>query len=75
MDTVVKAKEWGNSLGIVLPSELVKRKGIKPGEEVIINIEKKQNVLKELFGALKFKQPVDRFLKTFRKEMESKWLR
>jgi antitoxin component of MazEF toxin-antitoxin module len=73
METIVKTKKWGNSVGIVLPSDLIKEEKIKPGDQVILSIEKKHNVLKELFGALQFKKSTDQLLKESR-EMESKWI-
>ena len=75
METTVKTKKWGNSLGIVLPSDLVREEEIKVGEEVVVEIKKRTNVLKELFGALKFDTPTDKLLKEVRKDMESKWFR
>lgn len=34
-----KVRQWGNSLGVVLPKEIVDSKKIKDGSEVIITIE------------------------------------
>ncbi|MBI2148898.1 AbrB/MazE/SpoVT family DNA-binding domain-containing protein [Candidatus Woesearchaeota archaeon] len=70
----VKAKQWGNSIGIVIPKEVVDSLKIKPEEEILIQVEKKENPLKELFGSGKH-NPITRedFLK-FRKEFKiSKW--
>ncbi len=71
----VKTKKWGSSIGVVIPSEAVERLNIKPDEEIVIEIEKKNNVLKELFGAMKFKKPTEQILKEARKDLESKWLK
>ena len=71
----VKTKQWGNSLGIVIPAEITNKLNIKPNEEIIIEIEKKNNVLKELFGALKTKKSTEQILKEARKDFESKWLK
>ena len=68
-----KTKQWGNSLGIVIPKEVVKEMNIKPNEEVCLDINKKgTNVLKELFGALPFKKSTKQLLKESREELESK---
>ncbi len=75
MEIIVKTKEWGNSIGILLPSNIVKQKMIKPGEDIIISIEKKHNVLKDLFGSLKFKKPTEQLIKEFRKDLDSKWIK
>lgn len=75
METIVKTKKWGNSVGLVLPAEFVKQQHIHPGEELVIELKKKQNVLKELFGALPFKKSTEQLLKETRKELDSKWMR
>ncbi len=52
METKAKVKEWGNSLGIIIPKEVIRKENIKPNDEVIINIIKKKKLIK-LFGSLK----------------------
>lgn len=74
MGIQVKTKKWGNSIGIIIPSETIERLNIKPEEEIVIEIEKKSNVLRELFGALKFEKTTEQLLKESREEMESKWM-
>ncbi|MBN2367976.1 AbrB/MazE/SpoVT family DNA-binding domain-containing protein [Candidatus Woesearchaeota archaeon] len=67
---LTKAKEWGNSIGIIIPSDVVKELNIKPGDELSIpKIEKQGNVLNELFGALPGLKRKD--LEEYRKEV--KW--
>jgi len=61
-------------MGIVLPSEFVKEKGLKPNEEIVMEYKGKSGtVLKELFGAIKFSKPTKQLLKEARKELESKF--
>lgn len=67
-----RTKQWGNSLGIIIPSHLVKELNIKPNEEIAIDIEKKDNVLKELFGALNFNKPTEKIIKETREDLDSK---
>ena len=76
MTIEVKTKRWGNSIGIIIPSEAVERFNIKPEEKIVIEISKESNVLKEMFGTAKFKKRTAReMLNEFRKENpESKWL-
>ena len=69
---ISKAKQWGNSLAVIIPTEKVKELNLKPGEQVDIKIEKKSNVLKELFGAIHFSKSTDVLLKEARKNT-SKW--
>ena len=50
----VTAKEWGSSIGVVIPSDLVKTEGIHAGDEIFLEIRKK-NLVKRAFGLLKGK--------------------
>ncbi len=67
-------RKWGNSLGIVIPKEAVRELELKPHEEIILDIQKKSGtVLKELFGAIKWKKHPRELLHEARKEFESKY--
>lgn len=74
MEAIVKTKDWGNSLGIVIPREMVYELHLAAGEEVAIGITKKQNVLKELWGALPLKRKTAEILQDVRKELEGRFL-
>lgn len=50
--TTVKAKKWGSSLGVVIPSKIVKEEKLREGDEVVIEIRKKRTI-KEVFGSMK----------------------
>jgi antitoxin component of MazEF toxin-antitoxin module len=52
MQTKARLKRWGSSLGLVVPSDVVKRENLKEGEEVVVSIHKK-NPLMETFGTLR----------------------
>lgn len=71
----VKTKKWGNSIGVVIPIETADKLNLVPEETIVIEITKKSNVLKELFGSLKFKKPTEQILKEVRKDLEGKWLK
>ncbi|MEK6894160.1 MAG: hypothetical protein AABX10_01725 [Nanoarchaeota archaeon] len=71
----VKTKKWGNSIGIIIPSETIEKLRIKPEERIVIQIERKTNVLKEMFGILKSKKSAKQMIQEARKELESKWMR
>ena len=45
-----KTRKWGNSLGIIIPHEEVKNLNLRENQTIIIEITKKENPLKELFG-------------------------
>jgi len=71
----VKTKKWGNSIGVVIPFKTAHKLKLRPEETVIIEITKKDNVLKDLFGALKFKKRTERILKEVREDLEGRWLK
>ncbi len=70
-----RTKQWGNSIGIIIPKEVADEKGIRAEEDVLVEVEKKskKTVLEELSGALPFKKPTEQILKESRKGMESKY--
>ncbi len=74
MGVEVTTKKWGNSIGVVIPNELVERLQIKPEENIVIEVEKKSNVLREMFGKAKVKKSAKKMIEEFRKN-ESKWLK
>lgn len=45
-----KLKKWGNSYGILIPKDEVTKMDLNEGQEVFIEIIKKENPLKDLFG-------------------------
>jgi antitoxin component of MazEF toxin-antitoxin module len=47
--TRVKLKAWGNSLGAIIPKEIVNQIGLKEGEEVEISVRPVTDT-KRLFG-------------------------
>ncbi|MFA5856008.1 MAG: AbrB/MazE/SpoVT family DNA-binding domain-containing protein [Candidatus Pacearchaeota archaeon] len=55
VNTNVITRKWGNSIGIILPKEIVDKENIKENMELSILISKKTNVLNETFGMLKGK--------------------
>lgn len=46
-----KLKQWGSSLGLVVPRDVVVDEHLSVGDEVIVEIKKKHN-LHEIFGSL-----------------------
>jgi len=74
MTLEVKTKKWGNSIGIIIPSETIEKLGIKPEEEITIEIKNKNNVLKELFGSINFKKSTKQIVKEARGDLKSKWM-
>lgn len=54
MATKVIVKKWGNSMGIVLPKELVRKEHLKENDAVLVDVVKEAD-LSDLFGSLKRK--------------------
>ncbi len=71
--TVVKsvAKKWGNSMGILIPMDVVKKEKIKDGQDVEIIIMKSDNTLRKLFGLMKneWKEPTQKIKDDIKKEL------
>ena len=74
MKMKIKTKQWGNSLGVVLPKKMVDELGIKSGDSVFVEIEKESNLLRELFGFGKDKKISRKEFLRNRKEMEGGWI-
>jgi antitoxin component of MazEF toxin-antitoxin module len=68
-----QTRRWGNSLGIVIPKKAVQELGLKPHEEVLIEVKKGGNVLKGMFGTVRWKKPISEILREARRELESKF--
>lgn len=63
------AKKWGNSLGIIIPQEIVKEENLMENEKIMIEIKKK-HLAKEFFGLLSnWKRSTDEI----KKEMKIGW--
>jgi len=63
-------KKWGNSYGIVVPIDVLKKEKIKEGDKVTIFVKKSNNnVLREMFGSFKFKKPINELMKEVDKEL------
>jgi antitoxin component of MazEF toxin-antitoxin module len=52
----VRIKKLGNSYGVILPNGLVNEKGFVEDEVVDVEIKKKNESLRRLFGTLKRKK-------------------
>ena len=66
-----KTRKWGSSLGVFIPKEKAEELHLKPDEEVEVTLEKRSNVLKEMFGTLPKLKEIN--LEEIRKELESKY--
>ncbi len=68
MTIQVRLRRWGNSMGIILPKEIVDRQRLKENEKVSISIIKETD-LSSIFGSLKnLKLDAQKFKDEMRKE-------
>lgn len=68
----VKTKRWGNSIGIILPSETVSSRNIGENEDLdIIILKNSRKALRETFGLLKgkFKKSAQEMKNELRREL------
>lgn len=47
METVVKPKKWGNSIGIIIPKEIIEKEEITLKDELVVYVEKKKKLDKK----------------------------
>ncbi len=50
-----ETKKWGSSIGIIIPSDVVKRERIKPNERILVTV-KKVVLAKDIWGLAPFKK-------------------
>ncbi len=62
-------KKWGNSIGLVVPADVVRREGIRPGDAVEIEVRRRVPALEELAGSVKLRHN----LRSLLGEMERGW--
>ena len=61
-------REWGRSLGVVIPKDAVLEEHLKEGDTVKLLILKKSNPIKKTFGTFKFKKSTEDMLNEADKE-------
>ena len=57
-----EVKKWGHSLGLIIPSKVVKRLDLKEHQEVEVKLKKVSGV-EDLFGKLHFWKPTKEIIK------------
>ena len=67
MLTRSRLRRWGNSLGVIVPKELVRREGLREGEEVEIQVRRISDI-----RALRGKFPI-KDLQKAKEEMRKGW--
>ena len=67
-----RIREWGNSLGVIIPQEKVEEAGLVKDQEVTIDL-KAENPLKAAFGTIKDKKIDAQKAKDELRKEWSKW--
>ncbi len=57
-----RLRRWGRSFGIVVPMDKIKQAKMREDEKFEVVVHKKDNVLKETFGTVKFSRPIKEIL-------------
>ena len=71
-----RLKAWGNSVGIVIPKEDIKKEGLHLDQKVRIVITPVKTLrVKDIFGKLKLKKSAKELLKEVDEELDSKFFR
>lgn len=65
----VKARKWGNSIGLVIPKDIAKKEEINEGKNVDILILRKSNVLRKTFGTMEFRKTAQQMKDELRREL------
>ncbi|MFH1316690.1 MAG: AbrB/MazE/SpoVT family DNA-binding domain-containing protein [Candidatus Woesearchaeota archaeon] len=55
-------KHWGNSIGVTIPREIVKKNGIVPKKKVMLLVLREDNTLEKMFGSLPRKKSTQKIM-------------
>ena len=67
-ELTAQIREWGRSIGIVIPKDFALKSNLKSGDKIKLLILKNKNPLKETFGIAKFSRPTSKILNEVDKE-------
>ena len=71
-----RLKAWGNSVGVVIPKEDIKKEGLYLDQKVKVVITPVKTLkVKDIFGKLKSKKSAKELLKEVDEELDSKFFR
>ena len=72
MAVTVVTKKWGNSIGVVIPKEVVEKESITPNQQLQIVVRPLKKPLAKLFGTLKTGKSAQEHKDEIRKELWGK---
>ena len=62
-------KQWGNSLGITIPKDVVDKEQLSPGKRVrVLVVADRRSELRKVFGSLKLKMPTQKAMEEIDRE-------
>ncbi|MBI4053552.1 MAG: hypothetical protein HY394_05970 [Candidatus Diapherotrites archaeon] len=67
-EITAQVKEWGKSLGIIIPKKSADREKIRAGDKVRVLLLRQANPLQETFGIAKFSKSTKEILDEVDKE-------
>jgi len=69
-----RLKAWGNSIGIVLPKEDIKKEGLHVDQKVKVVITPVKTLkVKDIYGKLKFNKSTEQIMKEIDEDLDSKF--
>ena len=64
MEIKAKTRKWGNSIGVLIPKEVVKNENLKVNQELTLIISKKKVARgKDIWGTLKFNDSTEKIMR------------
>ncbi|HLC85391.1 MAG TPA: hypothetical protein VJH22_06380 [Candidatus Nanoarchaeia archaeon] len=58
-----KPREWGNSIGVTIPSEIVEQEHIRTDKPItLLLVPDHMDLVRKTFGTLKFKKPTQQIM-------------
>ena len=64
MEIKAKTKKWGNSIGVIIPKEVVRDNNIKPNQQVTLMLNAKPFTTgRDISGTLKFKKSTEKLMR------------
>lgn len=62
-------KQWGNSLGITIPKDVVDKEQLSPGKRMrVFVVADRRSELRKVFGSLKLKMPTQKAMEEIDRE-------
>ncbi len=72
-EAILETKKWGNSIGVILPKEILEKENIQgEHEKVFVLVRKSEKTAGETFGALrhvKWKKSTKQMMNEIREEL------